>query len=416
MKEIRDDDGGMWGGAEHWAVRPVVERMAGLVGAAALREGALENAVSELETELGKRAYSELIFVMAHLWFEPDEAREHWHRIIALQREMENALQEPVDVRVALVRYFVNVTQKINNPKVLELEVFRKTEASVYRDELTGLYNYRYLQEHLRREVNLCKRHHSIVSAVMIDVDDFKHYNDRNGHLAGNEVLVTVGDILRSCLRDSDTAVRYGGEEFTLVLPATTKGGAIEVAERVRKRISEHPFPQGKTQPGGRLTVSLGIATYPADATEAFELLRKADRAMYLAKSRGKNTACGYKGNKRSHQRLRHNLQGHFCELSSEYRQCRTLDISEAGLLIVVDHELSVGTLLDLKLSLGDDSTNPLRCSCRVVRVEDCSPEGYRAAVCIGDMPAPDRQRLSLFLGSSASENDEEYTIDSQVN
>ncbi len=383
---------------ERRATSPVAERVAALVGAASLEAALLEKAVEELEKELGRHVYSELIFLMAHLWFHPDEAFEHWSRIIELRLEMEDFLGEPVDTRVALVRYFVNVTRKIRSPKVLELELFRRTEASVYRDELTGLHNFRYLSEHLAREIDLCRRHHSVVSVVMIDVDDFKHYNDRNGHLAGNDVLVSVARVLRDCIRESDVAVRYGGEEFTLVLSATAKAGGLDVAERARARIVEHVFPHGDAQPGGHLTISAGVATYPADATDATDLLRKADSAMYLAKSRGKNRVCGYDESRRSYQRHNRDLEGWFCELSGEYRRCRTLNVSEGGLLLKVDRELSVGALLDVRLMLGDEEDRPLSCSGRVVRVEESEPEAYRAAVCIGEMSSFDRHRLGVHL------------------
>lgn len=377
---------------------PVVERVAELAGGTALTSASLEESVARLEAHFGRRVYSELIFLMAHLWFEPDEATEHWSRILSLKRDMEEALGDPVDVRVALVRYFVNVTRKLDNPKVLELEIFRKAEASIYRDDLTDLHNFRYLREHLAREVGLCRRHHSIVSVVMIDVDDFKHYNDRNGHLAGNDVLVDVARILRESIRDSDVAVRYGGEEFTLILSATGKSGALEVAERVRRRISSHEFLHKEAQPGGRVTASFGIATHPADAQDDTELLRRADSAMYLAKSRGKNLVCVYDESKRSFQRHGSTIEGHFCEVAGEYRRCKTLNISEAGFLLEVDKKLSVGALLDVRLRLQDSLDQPITCSGRVVRVEEGDSSAYRAAVCVGEMSALDRRRLTLHL------------------
>ncbi len=202
---------------------------------------------------------------------------------------MEQKLGSFVDARVALASYFVHVNRKIQNPKIVELQLFEQTRTYAYRDDMTGLPNHRYFVESLDREMLRARRSNQPMSLVMVDVDDFKHYNDRHGHEAGNLVLAEIARLLTASLRDEDNVARYGGEEFALILPATPKAGAQLVAERTRSAIEERDIPHEGLRSQGCVTVSMGIATFPGDADRAGELVRCADRALYLAKSGGKN-------------------------------------------------------------------------------------------------------------------------------
>jgi len=128
----------------------------------------------------------------------------------------------------------------------------------------------------------------------MIDIDHFKKLNDTAGHRAGDQTLREVADLLRGAVRKVDTLGRYGGEEFMIVLPQVSKSEAIEVAEKLRRAVDECPFPHGGVQPGGRVTVSLGVANFPSDADEQDRLVDCADAALYASKRGGRNLASGY--------------------------------------------------------------------------------------------------------------------------
>jgi diguanylate cyclase (GGDEF)-like protein len=123
----------------------------------------------------------------------------------------------------------------------------------------------------------------------MIDIDSFKDYNDRHGHLHGDEVLKLTAGIFREQIRNSDIVARYGGEEFVVVMPETSKELALLVGEKLCRAYAEYPFPLQDSQPGGRLTISIGVASFPQDASGARELIDIADKALYLAKREGKN-------------------------------------------------------------------------------------------------------------------------------
>jgi diguanylate cyclase (GGDEF)-like protein len=156
-------------------------------------------------------------------------------------------------------------------------------------DPLTGLLNRRYLIERLAEELKRSKRQEYPMSFMMIDIDDFKLYNDRNGHQAGDLALEMTAQCLKSALRGADVASRYGGEEFCILLPQTSLEEGISIAERIRRRITRVRFPHGKSQPLGSVTVSIGVSVFSPTLETPQTIIEAADRALYLAKSRGKN-------------------------------------------------------------------------------------------------------------------------------
>jgi diguanylate cyclase (GGDEF)-like protein len=169
-----------------------------------------------------------------------------------------------------------------------------RVEVQAITDDLTGLFNYRYFRTLLDREYKRAARYKRPLSLILLDIDNFKRYNDTNGHSLGNEALRQVADILRNVSRDVDCVVRYGGEEFIVLLPETGLAEAQVLAERIREAVAEHPFVNRACQPGGMLTVSLGVAGYPFDAGSDSELLEHADTALYLAKRTTRNCVVCY--------------------------------------------------------------------------------------------------------------------------
>ncbi|MEA2204288.1 MAG: hypothetical protein QOE77_1064 [Blastocatellia bacterium] len=161
-------------------------------------------------------------------------------------------------------------------------------------DPLTGLLNRRYLEERLNEELSRSKRYGYPMSFIMIDIDDFKHYNDRNGHQEGDHALQLTANCLKSSLRLADVASRYGGEEFCILLPQTALDEAAVIADRIRQMIHTTPYPHGKGQPLGAVTVSIGLSSYSKYLDTPETVIRAADRALYHAKSHGKNRIVAY--------------------------------------------------------------------------------------------------------------------------
>ena len=169
-------------------------------------------------------------------------------------------------------------------------------------DSLTGMPNRRYLEERLAEELNRSKRYDYPMSFLMIDIDDFKAYNDKNGHQAGDLAIQITGHCLKAALRAADVASRYGGEEFCILLPQTGMAEAETIAERIRQRVNSTHFPHGKSQPLGRVTISVGVSTFSQMINTPENIIAAADRALYQAKSLGKDRVEFYFDDPGSHQ------------------------------------------------------------------------------------------------------------------
>jgi diguanylate cyclase (GGDEF)-like protein len=170
---------------------------------------------------------------------------------------------------------------------------YRKNEEQAITDNLTGLFNQRYFAELLPRQL----QKQEPCCLMILDIDYFKHYNDTNGHLAGNDVLSRMAAILRSSIREQDIAFRFGGEEFAILFPALSLVEASLLCESIRSKIEECEFFNNHLQPGGVLTVSIGLAAYPQHRIDPQGLIDAADHAMYTAKRTGKNkVACFREG------------------------------------------------------------------------------------------------------------------------
>jgi diguanylate cyclase (GGDEF)-like protein len=166
--------------------------------------------------------------------------------------------------------------------------LFQRTEQLTITDDLTKLFNSRYLNVYIGREIKRCKRHGIPLSIIFLDLDGFKSVNDQHGHLAGSRTLTEVGGILAEAVRESDILARYGGDEFVVVLPETPPGGALVIAERIRRAIASHPFLRDEGLEA-RISASFGIASYPDHALTPEGLIQKADQAMYRVKEKDKN-------------------------------------------------------------------------------------------------------------------------------
>lgn len=168
------------------------------------------------------------------------------------------------------------------------MEMFERAERLTITDDLTKLYNYRYLMQYLDSEVKRCLRYKKKVSLLFVDVDGFKRINDTFGHLVGSQALAEMGQVFKQILRETDIVGRYGGDEFVIVLPETPLNGAMIIAERIRKKVEDYEFIAQNLSI--RLTVSLGVANCPKHTLTAEGLIKKADAAMYRAKELSKNS------------------------------------------------------------------------------------------------------------------------------
>jgi len=183
------------------------------------------------------------------------------------------------------------IVELLSHPLAIAIQTldrFEEAERRIITDDLTKLYNYRYLMQYLEADVKRCLRYKKKVSLLFIDVDGFKRINDTFGHLVGSQALSEMGQVFRGMVRETDVVGRYGGDEFVIVLPETPLNGAMVIAERIRKKVEECEFVAQNLSI--RLTVSLGVANCPKHTLTAEGLIKKADAAMYRAKELSKNS------------------------------------------------------------------------------------------------------------------------------
>lgn len=191
----------------------------------------------------------------------------------------------------------LKLVQAVANQAAIAVEnarLYEKTRNLSNTDELTGLANRRYFHEIMKREMAQARRYASRFSLIMADVDHFKLYNDTCGHLVGDLALKSIAQILLQNTRGIDLVARFGGEEFVILLPKTDRRGALAAAEKLRQCVAEAVFAQPLGNSGGGLTLSLGVAEFPVDGKEMYELLDRADRALYRAKELGRNRAVSW--------------------------------------------------------------------------------------------------------------------------
>jgi diguanylate cyclase len=224
----------------------------------------------------GRQGKDELV-VLAHVFNEMVQAIQG--QTAQLETEVKNRTEQ-----------LSNTNQELARANTKLAEVNEQLELLANTDPLTALANRRSFQETLSFELRRSKRTHSPLSVLMIDVDHFKTYNDANGHPAGDQVLVQIARILKETLRNTDVVSRYGGEEFTILLPDTAAEPAKAVAQKLRDTVRAYPFPgAGESQPEGRVTISIGVATAPEDGDTTISIVIAADRALYVAKGLGRD-------------------------------------------------------------------------------------------------------------------------------
>ncbi len=336
----------------------------------------------KIKNEKGVSPYSALFLILTHLPFEENEAKRHWEAVLQHRRAMIEGIGRDVGFRVALFDYFINLNKKIVDPKIIELSLFERVDRTSSTDMLTGLPNHRSFMNALSIELRRCKRYGLKCSVLMLDLDDFKKVNDEYGDLVGDIILREASMIIRNCIRDIDTAYRYGGEEFVIIFPETQRLGAYIVSERIREAVERHFMKREVNNLPLNLTVSGGIALFPDDAMTLEDFIKKALEALYQAKARGKNAVNSYFHEKRNF--LRFDLLGDDVKIemtddAEEMKKDRwvpeTKNLSKSGMLITSDRLFSIGQILEICL-YENDNNEVLSLSGRVVRVEEMEEEG----------------------------------------
>lgn len=239
--------------------------------------------LEQLEKEKGIELYTGLIMSLTHQSYPAEKAKQIWLSIVQHLYALNKILERNVGLSVAALDYMSNIIQVMDEPLLLEEDTKEELGTALSLDPLTQLYDRGIFDESLGRILAESEEKGLPVSLLMIDIDDFKLINDKHGHQVGDSVLTAVAKRIKSQVRETDLAARYGGEELVVILPNTLIDKAQHMAERIRKGI-EHDEIEGV-----KVTVSIGIAEGHAPKLHEKILIEEADKALYQAKKKGKN-------------------------------------------------------------------------------------------------------------------------------
>ena len=206
-----------------------------------------------------------------------------------LASQLNGMAQQIQDYTHSLENLVQERTRELADANARLIEANRQLDRLAKTDPLTGLYNRRYFMEQLEFEIRRGARSRRQFTLVILDVDHFKNYNDTNGHTAGDQLLQRLATLLELNLRSIDLVVRYGGEEFVVLMLDTAPEEGLATARKLQQVVSAESFPFEGSQPNGELTISVGVAFYPRDSRDALSLIECADRALYFAKDSGRN-------------------------------------------------------------------------------------------------------------------------------
>jgi len=320
-----------------------------------------------------------ILELISHREFSLEEAALCWREIVAHRGKMSAALGRPVELAVAACDYFTLQGQGIFFPKFVDILEFEALKSESQFDFLTGLLNRQALENALHREIGRAERSLCQLSVIFLDLDSFKTLNDLHGHLAGDKMLQQTGKIFAQGKRLVDIAARYGGDEFVMLLPDTSKKEARVVADRIRQAVSEEVLTvEGRAV---SLTVSAGIASYPDDGAKGEELFACADNALYRAKRRGGNTVQLYCPEKRRAERVEIVallIITRIDQTPTRLPPVQGKNLSATGILLASSVPFTAGSRLELEIPLAETK---LTLQGQVVRTEKRDQKSFDVGV-----------------------------------
>ncbi|MHC4248805.1 MAG: diguanylate cyclase [Planctomycetota bacterium] len=344
--------------------------------------------------------YSDLLYTLANIRYPEDEARLVWVNLLTHKAEMSQLLGRNVGIRVAALDFFRNVLGNLGDVKIVDSSEYIETAKLAVTDGLTGIHNHRYFQDNLARSIEQASRERVPVSLLMVDIDHFKQYNDRYGHIAGDVALREVAAALKDALPGGAVVSRYGGEEFAAILYATDKDTALEEAEHARERVEALALAGPGETDGSKLTISLGVATSPEDASDRNDLIDWADLSLYLAKTGGRNRVVSCPVDRRRVERYHADLDVRLRARDARqeaFRRFSVVDIGVGGVALVGERLPASGSPVAVLIA-GGGLKEPLAMEARVAWRRAESRLGELAGVEFVGMSAATARTLAKWL------------------
>ncbi len=233
--------------------------------------------------------YRDLIFALIQIRLPEDEAKRDWKEVLKHKYLISEKLGRNVGIHVATLDYYTNVKKRIINPKIIDANDYVDTASRAITDDLTRAYNRHFFEDEFKKLFLQGRTAGKVFSLIMLDLDHFKIYNDINGHIQGDIALIETVRILHAVCSQDDTVCRYGGEEFSILLPSQPLNLAFKTAENIRQAVFDYRFINEQALPNGRLSASLGVTAYREDIDSPQAMLGESDVALYRAKNSGRN-------------------------------------------------------------------------------------------------------------------------------
>lgn len=249
----------------------------------------LENIIETSPYNNHKGFYRFIIQFLTHLDLNDEEARLHFHNLMEHRKMLAEKLNRDMGLRVAAMDYFFNVVKVLNNPRIVEIPMFDEIEQKSKEDSKTGCFNMSFFSEILDKEIRRAQRYDQQASLMIIDIDNFKSFNDMYGHMYGDRILGEFCGILKENVRSEDVVARFGGDEFLILMPQTGRIGARFLAERIKQALEQYSARKKEEEKVEEIRFSAGIATMPFDGSDYKGLIESADNALYKSKALGKN-------------------------------------------------------------------------------------------------------------------------------
>jgi diguanylate cyclase (GGDEF)-like protein len=363
--------------------------------------------LNELVREYGNIACQIIFKVIADLHLDRDAAFNHWIQVNRHSLWLKKQVGRPLPLVATICDYFSNHKDKlISKPKLTTLEHFDSLINHSTIDRLTGLFNRNCFNDTLTHLIALTQREDTELSLVIMDLDDFKLINDTYGHQMGDMVLHKFGELLSSSIRKSDIALRYGGEEFVILMPNTNHKDALMLSNRIRSNVKNMLFIENDTKL--HLSISGGLAVFPTQAKTAEELIYSADSALYRAKGAGKNNIKVFKNENRHYLRvpLVKNIkikEINFDGATIQKAICQ--DICFGGVLFETSQQYHVRDSIQIAIDFNDD--NPIFILGSVVRVEQIADDCFSIAVSFsfGDMEKLAKNKIAGIIEKHEQSN-----------
>ncbi len=338
--------------------------------------------IAGLATLEGDRVYQTLLQFLTSLDLPSSTARDYWLQSLEHRTQLNALLGRKVSLITALGDFLHHQGEKSYKPYLIDAGSFEQIVQDSVKDRLTGLNNRAYFDQVFEQQLSLAQRYHTDLSLLFLDLDNFKDINDRYGHQTGDYVLQSVASMIEKEKRDSDIAIRYGGEEFILLMPHTGSINGLILAERIRKSIACTVINHNNNTIS--MTISGGLASYPADGDISSDILAVADQALYQAKGAGKNLISIFKEDKRRYLRVKFHNPVYVKELEIDSKPSyagRGKDICIGGILFQNSEPLKIGSRIQIHTRILKE--NRLLLIGTVIRVEAFGPDDYDIGVAI---------------------------------